>query len=170
MTNSVPGKSPRVVPASLCQRPSRSGPRPHLRRRSAAGECRRRSFACLGTLASSVDLAIARAVEHSHMLPEWHLIGDAFAMRMWPSPCLGEASLAINGFSRRFSTGPTNMWMSRPADGLPQDLFLTWEAPQTIDTVDLVFDNLCRLRHENPWENATCAWRLTLCVGLRAFC
>jgi len=100
-------------------------------------------------------MPIAEAVEHSHMQPEWHQIGAMFTMRLSPAPKLGEASNAINGFYRRFSTGPTNMWMSNPAGGLPQELVLTWETPQTIDEVHLVLDNLCRLRHENPWENAT---------------
>ena len=74
-------------------------------------------------------------------------------MRLQPAPCLGEAENVINGFHRRFSRGPTNMWMSDPAQALPQELILSWPEAQEFDQVSLTFDNLPQHRHENPWES-----------------
>ena len=83
-------------------------------------------------------------------------------LHVTPAPCVGEARNAVNGFHRRFSRGPTNMWISAPDQELPQDLVLEWAEPQQIGQVDLTFDNLTRLRHEQPWE---CGIRVvdTLC-------
>jgi hypothetical protein len=44
------------------------------------------------------------------------------------------------------------MWISDPEQRLPQELILSWNAPQEFDEVCLAFDNLARLRHEQPWE------------------
>ncbi len=100
-------------------------------------------------------LAIAEMVEHAHFSPCWRRLGVMATLRMAPAPPLGEATNAVDGYHRRFSSGPTHMWMSDPAQGLPQDLLLTWPEPVTVSEVCVTFDNLCRLRHENPWENAT---------------
>jgi hypothetical protein len=97
-------------------------------------------------------IEIAEMVEHSHHSPAWRSLGVMAAVRLTPAPGLGEATNVVNGFHRRFSRGPTNMWMSDPESGWPQDLVLTWTQPQRFDRVDLTFDNLTRLRHENPWE------------------
>lgn len=96
---------------------------------------------------------IAEMVEHGPQSTSWKRIGALATMRLAPAPRLGEAANATNGFHRRLSTAPTNMWMSDPCQGLPQDLLLTWEEPQEFDQVCLTFDNLTRLRHENPWES-----------------
>ena len=95
---------------------------------------------------------IAEMVEHSHHGPRWKPVGFMAAMRLRPAPMLGEAANVINGFHRRFSRGPTNMWMSAPADGLPQELALEWEAEQTFRRVCLTFDNLHEKSPDNPWH------------------
>jgi hypothetical protein len=92
-------------------------------------------------------------VEHSHHIPEWRDTRATATLRLTPPPALGEANNATNGFHRRFSRGPTNMWISRSGQGMPQDLILTWAEPQAFDEVCLVFDNLTALRHDNPWES-----------------
>jgi hypothetical protein len=94
---------------------------------------------------------IAEMVEHSHHSPGWRALGVMAAVRLTPSPCVGEARNAVNGFHRRFSRGPTNMWISAAGQSLPQDLVLGWDEPQTFDKVELTFDNLTRLGHEQPW-------------------
>jgi len=96
---------------------------------------------------------IAEMVEFSHQRPEWRPLRATGAMKLNPAPKLGEAKNMINGFHRRFSRGPTNMWISDPAQELPQDLILTWSEPQEFSHVALTFDNLPRQRHENPWES-----------------
>jgi len=98
------------------------------------------------------ECLIAEMVEHSHFSPEWRPLKCMATLRVSPAPGLGEASNVINGFHRRISRGPLNMWMSDPIDGLPQDLMLSWSEPQAFDEVCLTFDNLARLRHELPWE------------------
>ncbi len=98
------------------------------------------------------DCAIAEMVEHNHFKPEWRLLQHMATLRLDPPPPLGEAANVLNGFHRRFSRGPLNMWLSDPAAALPQELMLTWPAPQTFDEVTLTFDNLTQLRHDAPWE------------------
>jgi hypothetical protein len=44
------------------------------------------------------------------------------------------------------------MWISDPEAGLPQELLLSWKTPQEFDEVCVTFDNLTRLRHDQPWE------------------
>lgn len=96
---------------------------------------------------------IAEMLEFSHQRPEWKPLKVMGAMKLSPAPKMGEAENVINGFHRRFSRGPTNMWISDPAQGLPQDLSLSWSEPQEFGHVALTFDNLPRQRHENPWES-----------------
>ena len=96
--------------------------------------------------------AIAEMVEHSHFTPAWSRLNVMATMRLTPVPKLGEAEQVSNGFHRRFSTAPTNMWMSDPAQALPQDLTLTWRGVREFDQVDLTLDNLACLREEDTWE------------------
>ncbi len=105
------------------------------------------------TSGSRSDLVLARMIEHSHHLPEWQPTRTVPTLRLVPSPPLGEAENVINGFHRRFSHGPTNMWISAPGASLPQSLTLTWPTPQTFAEVRLTFDNLTAFRHDNPWES-----------------
>lgn len=95
---------------------------------------------------------IARMVEHSHTSPRWRVIGEMAALRLHPAPPVGEAASVINDHVRRFSTAPTNMWMSDPRRGMPQQLRLRWEETRTISRVELIFDTLYEDRRENPWE------------------
>jgi hypothetical protein len=96
---------------------------------------------------------IAEMVESSHQRPEWKPLKVLGSMKLNPAPSLGEAENVINGFHRRFSRGPTNMWISDPEQKLPQDLILSWTEPQEFNHVSLTFDNLPKRRHDNPWES-----------------
>ncbi|MBC7234619.1 MAG: FAD-dependent oxidoreductase [Chloroflexi bacterium] len=96
---------------------------------------------------------IAEGVEWSADEGVWHRLGAMIAMRLVPEPHLGDAVNAVNGYHRRFSHGPTNMWISDPRDGLPQTLELSWPRLVTFDTVSLTWDNLTRYRHDTPWES-----------------
>ncbi len=84
---------------------------------------------------------------------EWKPLRASGAMRVFPEPMLGEAKNVINGFSRRFSTAPTNMWQTLDHSALPQEIVLSWTKPQTVSRVVCHFDNLARLERENPWEH-----------------
>ena len=76
--------------------------------------------------------------------PEQHLL------KVRPRPAYGEAANIINGFNRRFSTCPVNMWISRRGEPLPQSLTLDFGAPRTFTTVHLTFDTLCCIYTEMP--------------------
>lgn len=96
---------------------------------------------------------LADMVEHNHHLPEWHGTGASATLRLTPAPFLGEAVNVVNGFHRRFSRGPTNMWIPDLAAGMPQDLTLSWDAPRTFSCIEVTFDNLTASRHDAPWES-----------------
>ncbi len=96
---------------------------------------------------------IAEAVEHSHQRPRWAPLDCMGCVRLTPAPPLGEATNVLNGFSRRFGRGPTNLWMSVPSDGLPQELTLCWDTEQTLRRVCILFDTLCREDEDNPWRS-----------------
>jgi FAD-dependent oxidoreductase family protein len=97
-------------------------------------------------------LELAVVVEHRPETAAWFAFGEMATMRLDPAPMLGEGRNVIDGFHRRFSRGPTHMWMADPAQPLPQDLTLTWSKPQRMSEVALTFDNLDRTPHELPWE------------------
>ena len=94
---------------------------------------------------------IAQMVEHSHHDSRWHGVDAMMSMRLSPSPALGEAASVTNGFHRRFSRGPTNMWIS--GDPVPQDITLKWDDPVQLSRVEITFDNLTPDHSENPWES-----------------
>jgi hypothetical protein len=73
-------------------------------------------------------------------------------LRLTPEVSYGEAANVLNGYHRRFGRGPTNMWMSDPAAGFPQDLALSWDGERTFHRVCLTFDNLEPRREDTPWE------------------
>ena len=106
----------------------------------------------IGWAVAQRSCEIAEMVEHSHHSPRWRSVGAMATLRLDSAPALGEATNAVNGFHRRFSRGPTNMWMSDPADGLPQELVLAWDQQQTFGRVCVTFDNIPRLTHDNPWH------------------
>lgn len=105
---------------------------------------------------------IVEMVELNHLRPEWKPLKVIGAMKLNPAPDLGEATNVINGFHRRFSRGPANMWISESGKGLPQDLILTWSEPQEFNNIAVTFDNLPKQRHENPWESGKRA--INFCV------
>lgn len=102
---------------------------------------------------SQTDCEIAMGVEHSHQSPRWTPLGAMGCMRLSPAPPVGEAASVIDGHLRRYSRGPTHMWMSDPGDGLPQELSLTWDTPVRIARVAITFDTLCRDDEHNPWRS-----------------
>jgi hypothetical protein len=93
---------------------------------------------------------ICGMVEHSHHDTCWHDIEAMGPMRTTPAIPFGDATNLTNGFHRRFSRGPTNMWISKGA--VPQDITLEWPESVTFDRVEVTFDNLVPKRHDNPWE------------------
>ena len=56
----------------------------------------------------------------------------------------------VNGYHRRYSTNPVNMWISATGEPLPQTLTLSWPQPQTFNCVQLTFDTLRRAYVEMP--------------------
>jgi hypothetical protein len=97
---------------------------------------------------------IAQMAELRAQQERWSAFPAMGAMRLDPAPRLGEAANVIDGFHRRFSRGPTHLWMSAPSQALPQEVSLTWPEPVSFGEVTVTFDNLERSAHDNPWEGA----------------
>jgi hypothetical protein len=102
-----------------------------------------------GLMRSPIE--ICDMVEHSHHEPHWQQISAMASMRFTPEIPLGDASSVTNGYHRRFSRGPTNMWMS--SDPLPQNVTLTWKQPVEFNHVEITLDNLAAERSDNSWES-----------------
>ena len=102
---------------------------------------------------SGESCEICDLIEHSHHDAAWKSLNAVGAMRIHPTIPLGEATNVIDGYHRRFSRGPTHMWMSRPQDGLPQELILEWDQRVAFSRVELSLDNLLASRHDQPWES-----------------
>ncbi len=97
---------------------------------------------------------IAKMIEHSQHSENWYRPLDVMiAMRFIPVVPLGEAKNIKNGFSRRFSKAPLNMWISNPKEGLPADITLSWAEVLEIDTIEITFDNLTAKMEETAWES-----------------
>ena len=62
---------------------------------------------------------------------------------------VGKAENIINGYTRRFSTNPMNMW--RPAE-LPAGLCMKWEKKVFAHSAVIYFDTLMRAFREEPFE------------------
>jgi len=82
--------------------------------------------------------------------------GDHYVVRprtcsyaLEPAPAYGEARQALNGWIRRFSTNPINMW--RPIE-MPAAATLFWDESFAVGEVQLTFDTLERTCHEMPFE------------------
>ncbi|MDF1515307.1 MAG: hypothetical protein P1S60_15975, partial [Anaerolineae bacterium] len=116
----------------------------------AVGENRKVSWAL-----SSDRHKITEMVEQSHYCDEWRKVDAGPTVRLFPPPLLGDPANITDGFHRRFSRGPTHMWMSDPEHDLPQDITLSWTKPHTIDEIRITFDNLTELREDQPWENGS---------------
>ena len=76
--------------------------------------------------------------------------GKRLLVRLDPAPPVGEASNVVNGYARRFSTAPTNLWIARRGEPLPQSLTLEFPTPATFDTVQLTFDTISDDYHDMP--------------------
>lgn len=63
--------------------------------------------------------------------------GHTLAYRISPPQKSYAPAQVLSGVTRPHRT--TNLWVSDPAQPLPQSLELAWDSPQTIDTVQLVF-------------------------------
>lgn len=68
---------------------------------------------------------------------------------------LGQACQVANRVNRRWGRAPLNMWVSKPAEPLPQWLELRWEAPQAISRVALTFDGIGCKYTDMPVNNGT---------------
>ena len=102
-------------------------------------------------LASDEHLT-AEMVARSSFTPVWQTAGRMLTFRFHPEPPLGDAANVANGFHRRFSRAPLNMWHSDPREPLPQELSVAWDSTKEFSEVCLTFDNLTRHRHDAPWE------------------
>lgn len=91
-----------------------------------------------------------RRCERTPDAPRYGLSDDAHLMRLSPAPRYGEAANVTNGWHRRFSTNPVNMWISARDAPLPQSLTLSWPAPVDFNCVQLTFDTLYRAYVEMP--------------------
>jgi len=78
--------------------------------------------------------------------PESHLF------KISPRPLHGEAVNVINGYNRRFTTNPVNMWISKPGEPLPQNLTLDFGEPKSFCQVNLTFDTFYRTYREMPFN------------------
>ncbi len=95
---------------------------------------------------------IAKMVEHSHHIDEWYKPLDVLpTVRSIPVIPLGEAENVKNGFSRRFSTATTNLWISDTP--LPATLTLSWRKPIKFNMIAITFDNLTQHREDSAWES-----------------
>ncbi len=100
------------------------------------------------------DFQVAKMIEHSAHSEQWYIpLGVMAAMRSIPVIKLGEAENIKNGYHRRFSRGPLNMWISNPEDGLPAEIMLSWGDNVRFNTVELTFDNLTSRREDAAWES-----------------
>ncbi len=75
---------------------------------------------------------------------------DTHLFKLDPAPPYGEAANVVNGWNRRFSTNPVNMWLSDVDQPLPQWLELQWDAPQRFNVVQLTFDTMRRGYRKMP--------------------
>ncbi len=75
---------------------------------------------------------------------------DAQLFALEPAPLYGEAVNVVNGWNRRFSTNPVNMWLSDVDQPLPQWIALQWEEPQRFDVVQITFDTMRRGYRKMP--------------------
>ena len=75
------------------------------------------------------------------------------AVSLWPTPCPYEAANTISGCSHT-NTLP-DLWVSDPAQPLPQAITLAWDQPQPVSSVRLVFDNDSDMNHPSGYPVET---------------
>jgi hypothetical protein len=78
--------------------------------------------------------------------PEQHLL------KLDPRPPFGEAAHVVNGYNRRFATCPTNMWIAKRGEPLPQSLILDFGSPKSFKTVHLAFDTIGYTYRDMPFN------------------
>jgi hypothetical protein len=70
-----------------------------------------------------------------------------------PRPTYGEARNVVNGYNRRFSTNPLNMWISGEDEPFPQSLTLDFGEPKVFNEVRITFDTIYRSYLEMPFND-----------------
>jgi len=75
--------------------------------------------------------------------------GSAFH-KISPAPLYGEAELVLNGYNRRFSENPHNMWHP---EKLPADITLELASRCEVNELRITFDTLERAALEMPYES-----------------
>ena len=85
-----------------------------------------------------------------NMPPKCEPPGKRLLVRLDPAPPVGEATNVVNGYARRFSTAPANLWIARRGEPLPQSLTLEFPTAVTFDTVQLTFDTIYDDYHDMP--------------------
>ena len=101
---------------------------------------------------SSAPCEIAHRCEAARDADRWQVCRDQHLMLLDPAPLVGEAVRIVNGFERRFSTAPTNMWISKWGKPLPQSITLAFDEPQTIAEAHIIFDTLTEDYMQMPWN------------------
>ncbi|MFH1086105.1 MAG: FAD-dependent oxidoreductase [Chloroflexota bacterium] len=91
-----------------------------------------------------------RRVEREVGAVRYAIHRDAHLFRLTPAPSYGEAANVVNGWHRRFSSNPVNMWISDLHEPLPQWLELAWDAAIWFDCVQLTFDTLALSYRDMP--------------------
>ncbi len=139
---------------------------------------RRLSYQVLGVLAEGSDDLHLMLDDRPCEIADWcrkpaedgervRLSPGVLGVLTLPRIPLGEATNAVNGISRRWGRGPTNLWISSPDADLPQWLELNFGDEVRMATVRLTFDTLTRKYQEQPVNNleracGTCARRYRL--------
>ena len=82
----------------------------------------------------------------AQVAPEQHLL------KLDPRPPFGGAANVINGYNRRFATCPTNMWIAKRGEPLPQSLTLDLGSPKSFNTVHLAFDTIGYTYRDMPFN------------------
>lgn len=95
-----------------------------------------------------------RRIESDDGANEYLAFPDSHLFKITPRPEYGEAGNVINGFNRRFSTNPVNMWIAgNKNDSLPQSVTLEWSKPIKISMIQLTFDTIYRAYSEMPLDS-----------------
>jgi hypothetical protein len=85
--------------------------------------------------------------------PSYRTVPELHMLRLDPRPAYGEAGNVVNGYNRRFSTNPVNMWISKVGSPMPQSLILAFRKPEQISEIRLTFDTIYRSYLEMPFND-----------------
>lgn len=98
---------------------------------------------------------------------EMYRVTDATPIfRISPQIPYGQCENIKNGYTRRFSTNPMNMWKPQ---SLPATLEMSWNNVQHGEYIDIYFDTIMRTYHEEPFEckkdaSPQCAKEFEVCL------